>query len=260
MARGPRKHLKRLAAPKHWMLDKLSGRYAPRPSPGPHKLRECMPLVVLLRNRLKYALTRKECVQIVNGKEIKVDQRVRTDMCYPAGFMDVVSIEKTNENFRLLYDIKGRFTLKRVPVEEAQFKLCKVRSQAVGRQGFPFITTHDARTIRFADPLVKVADTVKVDLKSGKIVDVVKFETGNLCMITGGKNQGRVGIIERREKHPGSFDIVHVKDAAGHGFATRALNVFVIGKGTKSLVTLPKSKGIKSTLLEERARRIKETA
>ena len=101
---------------------------------------------------------------------------------------------------------------------------------------------------------------MKVDLKSGKIVDVVKFETGNLCMITGGKNQGRVGIIERREKHPGSFDIVHVKDAAGHGFATRALNVFVIGKGTKSLVTLPKSKGIKSTLLEERARRIKETA
>jgi small subunit ribosomal protein S4e len=26
-ARGPKKHLKRLNAPKHWMLDKLSGRY-----------------------------------------------------------------------------------------------------------------------------------------------------------------------------------------------------------------------------------------
>ncbi len=25
--RGPKKHLKRLAAPKHWMLDKLSGTY-----------------------------------------------------------------------------------------------------------------------------------------------------------------------------------------------------------------------------------------
>lgn len=25
MARGPKKHLKRVAAPKHWMLDKLTG-------------------------------------------------------------------------------------------------------------------------------------------------------------------------------------------------------------------------------------------
>lgn len=26
---------------------------APKPSPGPHKTRECLPLVLLLRNRLK---------------------------------------------------------------------------------------------------------------------------------------------------------------------------------------------------------------
>ena len=42
MARGPKRHLKRLNAPKHWMLDKLGGIWAPRPSTGPHKLRECM--------------------------------------------------------------------------------------------------------------------------------------------------------------------------------------------------------------------------
>lgn len=40
-------------------------------------------------------------------------------------------------------------------------------------------------------------------------------------MITGGHNLGRVGIIQSRERHPGSFDIVHVKDANGHTFATR---------------------------------------
>lgn len=44
---------------------------------------------------------------------------------------------------------------------------------------------------------------------------------GNLVMITGGHNLGRVGIIQSRERHPGSFDIVHVKDANGHTFATR---------------------------------------
>jgi hypothetical protein len=37
-------------------------------------------------------------------RHIQVDGKVRTDKTYPAGFMDVVSIPKTNENFRLLYD------------------------------------------------------------------------------------------------------------------------------------------------------------
>jgi hypothetical protein len=44
---------------------------------------------------------------------------------------------------------------------------------------------------------------------------------GNLCMITGGRNLGRVGTVVNRERHPGSFDIVHIKDSQGHTFATR---------------------------------------
>ncbi len=35
------------------MLDKLGGLFAPKPSPGPHKQRECLPLLLILRNRLK---------------------------------------------------------------------------------------------------------------------------------------------------------------------------------------------------------------
>ena len=45
--------------------------------------------------------------------------------------------------------------------------------------------------------------------------------SGNLAMVTGGHNLGRVGTITHREKHPGSFDIVHIKDTLGHTFATR---------------------------------------
>ncbi len=70
-------------------------------------------------------------------------------------------------------------------------------------------------------------------------------------MVTGGYNQGRVGVIVKREKHPGSWDIIHVKDALGQSFATRISNVFVIGKGTKSLISLPAKKGIRKSILEE---------
>ncbi|GMP51338.1 hypothetical protein CsSME_00017604 [Camellia sinensis var. sinensis] len=87
MARGLKKHLKRLNAPKHWMLDKLGGAFAPKPSSGPHKSRECLPLILILRNRLKYALTYREVISILMQRHILVDGKVRTDKTYPSGFM-----------------------------------------------------------------------------------------------------------------------------------------------------------------------------
>jgi len=257
MARGPKKHLKRVNAPKHWMLDKLTGNWAPRPSTGPHKLRECLPLTILLRNRLKYALTNKEVQLICMQRLVKVDGKVRTDINYPAGFQDVITLDATNENFRLMHDTKGRFALNSVSKEEASFKLCRVKRMELGARGIPFITTHDGRTIRYPDPLVKVNDTVKVNIAENKVVDFYKFEVGNVAAITGGNNIGRVGIIQHRDRHPGSFDIIHVKDAAGQTFATRLSNVFVIGKGSKPAVTLPKAKGIKQSILEERQAKLK---
>merc|ERR1711862_939049 len=106
-------------------------------------------------------------------------------------------------------------------------------------KGVPYFVTHDARTIRYPDPLIKV-------------------ETGNLCMIVGGRNLGRVGLVQHVEKHPGSFNIVQVKDAAGHSFATRLNNVFIIGKSTKSLVSLPTRKGIKKDIMAEREYRLRK--
>ena len=41
-------------------------------------------------------------------------------------------------------------------------------------------------------------------LETGKIENKCKFEVGAMCMIKGGNNTGRVGVITTREKHPGS--------------------------------------------------------
>jgi len=256
MPRGPKKHLKRLAAPKSWMLDKLGGVFTIRPSSGPHKLSESLPIALFLRNRLKYALNVKEVETIMKQRLVKIDGKTRTDVKFPTGFMDVIQIEKTGENFRLLYDVKGRFIVHRITAQEAKYKLCRVRAVKTGPKGVPFLYTNDGRTIRYPDPIVKVNDSIQVDIATGKVQDTIKFDTGNLCMVTGGRNTGRVGTIMSRERHPGSFDIVHVKDSNGHLFATRLAYIFVIGKGNKPYISLPKGKGIKLTIAEERDKRL----
>jgi len=57
---------------------------------------------------------------ILRDKEanVKVDGVTRKDKGFPLGVMDIVSIEKTGESFRILYDVKGRFVLKSLKKEE----------------------------------------------------------------------------------------------------------------------------------------------
>jgi len=91
--------------------------------------------------------------------------------------------------------------------------------------------------------------TLKINIETAKVVEFIKFDIGNIVMVTGGRNRGHIGVIHHCEKHKGSFDVVHVVDAAGHQFAAWMGNVFTIGQGTKPWFTLPQ--GIKLSIVDE---------
>ncbi|GMY33178.1 40S ribosomal S4-like [Fagus crenata] len=157
----------------------------------------------------------------------------RTSFVFFFSFSDVVSIPKTTENFRLLYDTKGRFRLHSIRDEEAKFKLCKVHSVRFGQKGIPYLNNDDAN------------DTIKLDLEINKITDFVQFDVGNVVIVTGGRNRDRVGVIKSREKHKGSFETVHIQDALGHEFANPSWHVFTVGKGHKAMGLSPQGQGYK---------------
>jgi small subunit ribosomal protein S4e len=198
-------------------------------------------------------------------------------------------MEKSNDRFRLMYDTKGRFVLHSLSAEEAKFKLARIVGSGTQAKGVPFAITHDGRTLRYPDPLIKKNDTVKLDLATGKvrrpalpgqersvwhsfsrarraapparpppqIVDFIKFEIGNTVMVTKGRSTGRVGTVVHLERHPGSFDIAHIKDSVGHTFATRLSNIFTIGKtedAATCMISLPHGKGIKLDIFQQRDR------
>lgn len=76
-------------------------------------------------------------------------------------------------------------------------------------------------------------------------------------MISGGQNIGRVGIVSHVSTHDAGFDIVHIRDGRGKNFATRTTNVFVVGEDKKTVISLPKGKGIAFNILEEAENRKK---
>lgn len=64
-----------------------------------------------------------------------------------------------------------------------QYKLCKVKRVQVGPRGIPFLVTHDGRTIRYPDPVIKVNDTIQLDIASGKIMDSISFDSGEYLLL-----------------------------------------------------------------------------
>lgn len=83
---------------------------APHPSKGPHKLRESLPLIIFLRDRLKYALAGGE-VKVSMKSFIKINGKACMDITQPADFIVVISLDKTGENFSLIYGTKGCFAV-----------------------------------------------------------------------------------------------------------------------------------------------------
>jgi small subunit ribosomal protein S4e len=256
--RGIYHHLKRLNAPHKWLLSKVGGIYATKPSQGPHKLRSCMPLIVLLRNKLKLALNAREAKLIVKAKEgnIAIDGKVRKDPKFPIGCMDVVSLLKANVDYRVLYDAKGRFGLVKIGKDEAQYKLCKVKNKMMGPKKVPYIVTDDGRTLRYPNPEIKKYDSIKLNLDSNEITGIYKYKIGAQVIIDGGNNIGRVGEIVNIEKHPGSYEIVYIKDTEGKVFSTRLTNIFITGD-QKSEIPIEKYNTLMSIIEERKYKGVK---
>ncbi len=52
--------------------------------------------MLILRNRLKYALTRRESTMIVMRRLVEIDGKVRTDINYPVGFQGEARRERNS--------------------------------------------------------------------------------------------------------------------------------------------------------------------
>ncbi|KRH94403.1 40S ribosomal protein S4 [Pseudoloma neurophilia] len=251
MVRGPRKHLKRLAAPKSWLLDLKKGVFAPRPSTGPHHFSECIPLSLLLTDKLGYSRNNKETCHILKEKMVLINGRVRKDPRFPVGLFDVLSIPKANEHYRILYNVAGRFILYPISEEQAKFKLTTVRKTIIGKKNIPMVYTVDGGSFMFCDQDIIAGDTVKVDLKTGRIIEHVHLEVGHPALIKKGKNMGCVGTITHIEKKGQNEFVVKLKDLKDRVFATRRCNLVMIGKDGKTWIDLPEEKGVKLNVLEQ---------
>ena len=138
---------KRLTAPKSWAIPRKKTVWITGTNPGAHDKQMSISLMVVIRDMLGICDTYAEGKKILSGREILVDGRIVTEERFAVGLMDVVSIPKLNQSYRMMLDRKGKFRL--VPVSEGKdkWKLCRIDGKSTLSCGKTQLNLNDGRSI-----------------------------------------------------------------------------------------------------------------
>lgn len=251
--KGASKGLKRKPAPKFWPIHRKEFVWVVKPSPGPHSLKNCLPLAIVLRDILGFAKTRKEAKKIVSQGKVYVDGKVRREDTFPVGLMDVISIPEIGKSFRVLPSSKG-LILHPIDKEEVNFKLCRIENKTLVKNGHIQLNLHDGSNllVKTEDPktpqgnMYNPLNTVKISLPEKQILEYINLKEKNFAIITGGKNIGKYGKIIELEKTKGKKRrkiLVTIEDEKGEQYQTVLNFVFAIGE-TQPLISLPEAPNI----------------
>lgn len=193
-----KRHLARLVAPDSWPIDKKKGvKWISRPSPGPHALRSCITINLILKSILKYAKTTSEVKKLLYDGKVLVNKKVRKDHKFPVGVMDVFDIPIKKEHFRILYTPKGRFMLHKISEEESKLKPSKITGKTTIRGKKTQLNFNDGRCMVVEKDGFKVGDTLILSMgDEWAIKKHLGFGKGAQVYIIEGKYKGMSGVIE----------------------------------------------------------------
>ena len=190
------KHLKRYFAPKAWKIKRKGIKFVAKPSPGTHKIGMSLPLNVILRDILGYANSNREVKFILGKRNVTVDGIRRNDYRFPVGLLDVLSLNDSDEHFRVILDKKGKISLIKIGKGESSLKLCKITGKSIVK-GKIQLNLYDGKNIVVQKNGYKLGDSILLTLgKKNEIKEKISLDKGVLIYLTGGRHIGQVGKVQ----------------------------------------------------------------
>jgi small subunit ribosomal protein S4e len=236
--KGKTARLKRKPAPRFWPIHRKELPWIVKPAAGPHSLENSLSLTMVLRDILNVAQTRKEGKFILSGGNVLVNGKIRKNDDFSVGLMDVISMPAMDKYYRVVPSHKG-LVLASITKEDSTATLRRVEDKTAVSNGVQ-VALHDGTNmlIKVADPkkptevTYESFDILKITYPEKQVTQVIKTKEGNVAVITGGKNIGKVGKIveiEKTEAKKRRQALVVVQDATGVKYQTILDFVFSIG-------------------------------
>lgn len=216
-------HLKRIASPRTWMINRKESKFVVRPNTGAHSLDSGLPLGLILRDLLKLALTMGEIKKMLNNETVTVDGKRRKDHRFIVGLFDVISVPKLNKSYRVLLGNNSQLVLTEISAEESRIKLNKVVGKTLLPKGKVQFNLHDGKNI-ISKQEAKVGDTFVLSLPQLEVKKVLPLKAGMQVFLVKGKHAGDKGVLKKVE---GTQAVYSMKDKQ---IETAKEYLFVVGE------------------------------
>lgn len=184
-------HTKRSTIPKSWPVARKGVPYVIKPN---FEFELGMPLLVIIRDVLKIAHTKKEVKQVVNAKGVLVNTKPAKDVGHSVLLFDTIAFPLEKKYYRMEMNELGKFELKEIKENEASKKVSKIINKKMLKGKKIQINMLDGRNI-LSKEKCKTNDSVIINFNDGKIEKILSLKEKAEVLIFEGKHAGEKGIV-----------------------------------------------------------------
>jgi len=183
-------HLKRQKIPKNWPIPRKGTTFVVKPISM-----KGIPILIILRDLLKIAQTRKEVKKAIHKKNLLLNNKLVKDEKMALVLFDTLSLLPSKTYYKLGFSKKGKFELKEIKENEANKKIAKIINKKVLKGKKVQLNLSDG--INFlSDIKCSTNDSVLINFKDKKIEKFISLKEKAKVIIFAGKHVGETGVIK----------------------------------------------------------------
>jgi len=201
-------HLKRHAIPKSWPIQRKGTAFVVKPNLG---FSNSLPILIILRDLLKVAQTRKEAKKMIHMKDILLNGKEVRDEKEGVVLFDIITLVPSKKNYKLTVLKNEKLNVEEIKENEATTKVAKIIGKNILKGKKVQLNLSDGRNF-LSDIKCKVNDSVLINLKNKKIEKCLPLSENSEVMVFAGKHSGEKGKIEKINKERKIAEINTEKD------------------------------------------------
>jgi small subunit ribosomal protein S4e len=186
-------HLKRLASPRTWRIERKSNVFVTKPLPGPHNRSTSVPFTVFFKDMARLGTTTRDAKYVLFNKTVLINGSRLKDHRRPVGFMDVVTITDIDKHYRIVINKQGKLISKEVSKDETAV-IFKIKDKTLIKGGKIQLNLMNGSNLLVDKDDYKTGDSIT--FKEKKVQQHFKLTKGAFIYLMGGKHKGDQGIVE----------------------------------------------------------------
>ncbi|MGC8669791.1 MAG: hypothetical protein ACP5TL_01400 [Candidatus Micrarchaeia archaeon] len=223
--KGNKRHLKALSAPMYFAIKKKGSKYVIKQDPGRFTLETSVPLSVAIRKIFGDNLSNSEIKKILNGNNVKVNNKVIRNARYPIGLNDIVYFEALNKIYMIGIDKQAKLVINELD-KMPEGRIQKIIGKYKTKGNKIMIRLYDGVTVSY-NKEAKVNDSVVIG-KDNKILKMIRLEVGAKCFVYDGVHVGETGTIKELISGASNRDASAKIESGNVVFDTLLQNIMVI--------------------------------